>query len=156
MRRILPIVALCLGLLATGCGETDDSTPVACLESSPTYLKALETAPGEVALGDGTLISECLAPNQTAGDLATVGLILLRTTTKLNTGARAEPGGDANLRLGYLLGAAQRGAEQTEGIHDELVRRLTAAARYSPEGQLLPATFLHTYQQGFDAGRAGG
>ncbi len=156
MRRLLPIVALCLGLLAAGCGGPDDSTPVACLEGSPAYLKALEAAPGEVTLGDGTPISECLAPNQTAGDLATVGLTLLRTTTRLNAGARAEPGGDANLQLGYLLGAAQRGAEETEGIHDELVRRLTAAARYSPAGRPLPAVFLSTYRRGFDSGHAEG
>ena len=102
------------------------------------------------------LISECLPKNQQAGDLATVGLAMLRATTKLNAEARAEPGGAANLQLGYLLGAAERGAEETEGIHDELVRRLTAAARYSPDNRPLPATFLATYKRGFDAGQARG
>lgn len=156
MRRALPILVLCLGLLASGCGAPDDSTPVACLEGSAAYLKALAAAPDEVTLGNGTLISECLAPNQTAGDLATVGLTLLRTTTRLSAEARAEPGGDANLQLGYLLGAAQRGADETEGIHDELLRRLTAAARYSPGGRPLPSTFLRAYRRGFEAGHASG
>lgn len=156
MRRALALTALGLALPA-GCGETNgDSTPVACLEGAPAYLKALEAAPGEVALGDGTKISECLAPNQTGGDLATVGLAMLRATTKLDAEARAEPGGAANLRLGYLLGAAQRGAEETEGIHDELIRRITVAARYSPDGRPLPPTFRRAYRRGFDSGRANG
>ena len=60
------------------------------------------------------------------------------------------------MQLGYLLGAAQRGADGTEGIHDELIRRLSAAARYSPDNRPLPAAFLRTYREGFDAGEAGG
>ena len=127
--------------------STDDSTPVACLEGPSFYLQKGR---------DGVLISECLPKNQQGGELATVGLAMLRATTKLNAEARAEPGGAANLQLGYLLGAAERGAEETEGIHDELVRRLTAAARYSPDNRPLPATFLATYKRGFDAGQARG
>ncbi len=50
----------------------------------------------------------------------------------------------------------QRGADGTDGIHAELIRRLTAAARYSPDNRPLPATFLDAYQQGFDAGHARG
>jgi hypothetical protein len=156
VRRSLTILGLGLALIAAGCGGPDDSTPVACLEGAPVYLRALEDAPGEVELGSTTPISECLAQNQTGGDLATVGAAMLRATTALNAEARAEPGGDANLQLGYLLGAAQRGADETEGIHDELVRRLSAAARYSPDNQPLPATFLDTYQRGFDAGSSHG
>ena len=66
---------------------------------------------------------------------------MLTAATKLNAEARAEPGGAANLQLGYLLGAAQRGADGTEGIHAELIRRLSAAARYSPDNRPLPAAF---------------
>lgn len=156
MRRSLAIAALSLGLIASGCGSPDDSTPVACLEGAPAYLRALEGAPGEVELGGTTPISDCLAENQTGGDLASVGAAMLTATTKLNVEARGEPGGAANLQLGYLLGAAQRGADGTEGIHTELIRRLSAAARYSPDNQPLPATFLDAYQRGFDAGRARG
>jgi hypothetical protein len=122
----------------------------------PTYLRALKAAPGDVELAGTTPISECLPKNQKAGELATVGVALLQTTTKLNAEARARPGGAANLQLGYLLGAVERGAGETEGIHDELARRLTAAARYSPDSRPLPATFLATYKRGFDAGRARG
>jgi hypothetical protein len=155
MRARIAITLLALVVLA-GCGSTDSSTPVACLEGEGVYLKALDNAPGEVKLGGETLISECLAENQEAGDLATVGTTLVGVATKLNAEARAEPGGDANLQLGYLLGAAERGASQTNGIHAELIRRLTSAARYSPDNRPPPAAFLRVYREGFDAGQAGG
>jgi hypothetical protein len=150
-------LACLAALLAAGCGsQGDDSTPVACLEGEAAYLKALRTAPGEVKLAGVTPISECLAENQQAGDLATVGETLVMTATKLNAEARAEPGGDANLQLGYLIGAAQRGADRTEGIHSDLLRRLTVAARFAPGAQPLTREFLATYAKGFDAGRAHG
>jgi len=155
MRTRIAITLLALTVLA-GCGSTDSSTPVACLEGEGIYLKALGNAPGEVKLSGETLISECLAENQKAGDLATVGTALVGVATKLNAEARAEPRGNANLQLGYLLGAAERGASQTNGIHAELIRRLTAAARYSPDNRPPPAAFLRVYREGFDAGQAGG
>jgi hypothetical protein len=37
-----------------------------------------------------------------------------------------------------------------------LIRRLTAAARYSPDNRPPPATFLEAYRRGFDAGHARG
>ncbi|HSS04918.1 MAG TPA: hypothetical protein VLK89_07000 [Solirubrobacterales bacterium] len=158
MRRSLSVTTIvsAVALLIAGCGPLDDSTPVACLEGSGAYLRALRAAPGEVKLGGESPIGECLAQNQTGGDLASVGTAMLAVATKLNAEARAEPGGGANLQLGYLLGAAQRGAEHTEGIHAELIRRLSAAARYSPDNRPLPATFRRTYREGFDAGHARG
>lgn len=150
------ISCLLLALGTGGCGQPSDTTPVACLEGEGAYLKALDAAPGEVELRGETPISACLAENQQAGDLATVGTALVATATKLNAEARAEPGSDANLQLGYLLGAAERGASQTDGIHAELIRRLTTAARYSPDNRPPSATFLRVYREGFDAGQAGG
>lgn len=138
------------------CGMQEDTTPVACLEGSGPFLRALEGAPGAVRLPGNTQISSCLVENQPGGDLTTVGTAMVAAATKLNAEARAEPGGTANVELGYLLGAAQRGAARTDGIHAELIRRLTAAARYSPDNRPLPATFLDAYQQGFDAGHARG
>lgn len=156
MWRLRLIALLAPAALLAGCGGTDDSTPVACLEGERAYLRALEAAPGDVALGGSTPISECLAENQTGADLVEVGTAMLAAATELNAEARSEPGGAANIQLGYLLGAARRGAEGSEGIHAELVRRLAAAARYSPDSRPLPASFLRAYREGFDAGRADG
>jgi hypothetical protein len=154
--RIAIVLTAAVCFVAVGCGEPSDSTPVACLEGTGAYVKALGDAPSVVKLQGETLISECLAENQQAGDLATVGTALVAATTRLNAEARAEPGGDANLRLGYLLGAAERGAEDTNGIHTDLLRRLAVAARYSPDNRPLPPAFLSIYREGFDAGQATG
>jgi hypothetical protein len=150
-------LACLAALAAAGCGsQGDDSTPVACLEGEAAYLNALRAAPGEVTLAGETPISGCLAENQQAGDLASVGEALVKTATKLNAEARAEPGGEANLRLGYLLGAAQRGADKSEGIHTDLIRRLTVAARFAPDPEPLSKAFLATYAKGFEAGHTSG
>jgi hypothetical protein len=155
MRRLL-LSALGICLALAGCGSEDGETPVACLEGDGVYLRALRDAPGTVALRGGTPISACLAESQAGGALATVGAAMVEAATKLNAEARTEPSSGADLRLGYLLGAAQRGANETDGIHAELIRRLTAAARYSPNNGPLPAPFLRAYRAGFDAGEARG
>jgi hypothetical protein len=157
MRAPIAIVSLCLiAAFVAGCGKQDDSTPVACLEGSQTYVRALATAPVEVKLDGETPISDCLAENQQGGDLATVGEALVGAATALNAESRAEPGGDANLQLGYLIGAAQRGADGTEGIHTDLLRRLAVAARYAPGREPLSPAFLAAYRQGYDAGHKNG
>lgn len=157
MRTAIAIVlSCCLAGLAIGCGSQDDSTPVACLEGPQAYEKALASAPGQVELDGETKISECLADNQQAGDLATVGLAMVETATALNAEARQDPGGSAALELGYLLGAAEKGAEDTEGIHTDLLRRLEVAARFAPGTTPLTARFRAGYQEGFDAGKADG
>jgi len=158
MRRRLPFAALVTLLVASfaGCGAPSDKTPVACLEGEHAYLAALRNAPGDVRLAGETPISECLAKNQTGGDLATVGTATVDAATRLNAAARAKPGGGANLQLGYLLGAATRGAEDTEGIHAELIRRLAAAARYSPDNRPPPRAFYMAYRSGYAAGEKNG
>jgi hypothetical protein len=78
---------------------------------------------------------------------------MVAAATRLNAEARRDPGGQANVELGYLLGAVSRGAEKTEGIHSELLRRLAVAARFSPgTAPPLPPEFRAAYQRGFDAG----
>jgi hypothetical protein len=160
MRGLVPAAAVALAFLVGpalgGCGGTSDQTPVACLEGEQAYLVALRAAPGEVRLGGETPISDCLTRNQSGGDLATVGGAMVTAATRLDAEARAEPGGAANVALGYLLGAATRGAEDTEGIHAELLRRLTAAAHYSSSDGPLPGAFRRAYRGGFEAGEAGG
>lgn len=155
--RLAAFSALALGLLITaGCGSQEEATPVACLEGAGAYKKALAAAPGEVRLQGETPISDCLVRNQSGGELAEVGEAMVTVATELNAEARAEPGGDAALRLGYLLGAVKRGAESSEGIHSDLVRRLTVAARYAPGKDPLPATFYRAYRTGYAAGHSEG
>jgi hypothetical protein len=158
MRASIAIALACVvaAFAAAGCGKQDDSTPVACREGADAYIAALAGAPNEVTLAGETAISDCLARNQQGGDLAAVGTALVEAATKLNAEARAKPGADANLQLGYLLGAAQRGADRSEGIHADLIRRLTVAARYAPGREPLPPVFLRTYREGFDAGHEHG
>ncbi|HET8815264.1 MAG TPA: hypothetical protein VFM51_09960 [Solirubrobacterales bacterium] len=147
---------LLLAAAIGGCGDNDDSTPVACLEGAGAYERALAAAPGEVLLSGETPISECLARNQTGGDLARVGEAMVEAATALNAEARAERGSAAALQLGYLLGAARRGADESEGIHSDLVRRLTVAARYAPGRQPLPPAFYRAYRSGYAAGQSDG
>jgi hypothetical protein len=152
----IALLAVSCTCLIAGCGSQDDATPVACLQGKELYLAALADAPRAVELANETPISDCLAENQTGGDLGTVGEAMVEAATELNGEARAVPSSSAALRLGYLIGAAQRGADGTEGIHADLLRRLTVAARYAPGRDPLPGAFLTTYREGFDAGHAKG
>jgi hypothetical protein len=157
MRVLALVTFVCIaGLLGAGCGSVDESTPVACLEGAGAYQRALKAAPDEVLLEDETPISECLTRNQSSGDLTRVGEALIETATALNVEAREDPGGAANLQLGYLLGAVERGAEEGEGIHSDLVRRLAVAARYTPGKEPLPPAFYREYRSGYAAGQSNG
>lgn len=155
MRARFVIFMACVVALA-GCGSQGDSTPVACLEGAGAYEKALRKAPGEVLLGGETPIGDCLVTNQSAGELARVGEAMVETATNLNAEAREQNGGQAAIELGYLLGAAQHGAEGSEGIHTDLVRRLTVAARFAPDKQPLSPAFLRAYRTGYAAGQSKG
>jgi hypothetical protein len=156
VRRLAPLVLLAV-LSIAGCGSADkDKTPVACLSGPNRFMAALQDAPGSVRLAGGTLISECIVPNQSAGELANVGGTLVKVGTELNAKARAKPTGPASVQLGFLIGAVNRGAAKTAGVHAELARRLGAAAGYSPGGGPLPAAFRPEYKKGYAAGRAHG
>jgi hypothetical protein len=162
MRAVRPasVVLSCAAIAAlafAGCGDGAGETPIACLDGTGVYLGALGSAPAEVRLNQEVPISDCLAVNQPGGELATIGATMVSVATRLNREARAEPGGDAAVRLGYLLGAAERGAEETGGIHADLLRRLEAAADYSPDGSSpASAPFQAAYERGREAGLADG
>jgi hypothetical protein len=148
VHRLALVLSTGLLTLAVGaCGGVDEATPVACLEGGAFYLAPRDAEPP---------VSECLTENQAGGDLATVGGAMVGAATRLNAEAREGPGGPAAIRLGYLVGAAERGAGETEGIHADLLRRLRAAALYSPAGRGLPATVLSAYRRGLAAGRVDG
>jgi hypothetical protein len=153
----VPVAAgmLAVALLA-GCGSDDDATPVACLEGPEAFADALSSAPGRVRLSDGVPISDCLTENQSGGDLAEVGGALVEAATGLNADTRQDPGGAATVQLGYLVGAAERGSEDTQGIHAELLRRLEAAALFGPAGKPPPPPFDQAYAKGYAEGLGDG
>ncbi len=160
MRRLgsnlAALLAALAALLGGGCGAGAVSTPLACLRQSGAYLSALRAAPAAVRLGEGVPISACLPSQQPEGELATVGMSMISAATRLNGEARANPGGGANLALGYLLGAAARGGRSGGGVQVELLRRLAAAARFSPNGRRLPPAFWRAYRRGLAAGQSRG
>lgn len=147
---------ICASLLS-GCGRSDEVgiAPIACLAGPDAYLTALEGAPDQVEMNDGTKISDCLVPRQSGGELATIGADLVAAATTLNSDALDEPSGPWSLRAGYLLGAVEKAAWSSNGIHTDLVRRLEAAASYVPQGDA-PALLQPGFDQGLEAGTARG
>jgi hypothetical protein len=114
------LVAICVLALA-GCGDRSESLPSACIQGPGIVMKALVRAPSAVTL-DGTPISRCFNRDARGSDVQIVGTNLLAAAQQLGDRART---GDAQaaLRLGYLVGAAQRGAKRN-GLGSEIVRRL--------------------------------
>jgi hypothetical protein len=154
LKRVAVAVAATAIALIVGCGNgQDDQAPAVCLVGNESYLKALERAPAPVLLGSTTPISDCLVPEQEAGQLATIGEQMIVTATKLNNEARQDPAGEAPVELGYLLGAVSRGADP---IHTDLVRRLNSSAHFSGTGGALPASFERGFGRGYEAGRQSG
>ena len=150
----IPAVALAaaLAVLAAGCSKSEnESAPDACLEGPSAYLDALRAAPAEVRLDGEAPISDCLPPGQEGGELADVGSAMIIAATRLNEEARENRGGQAAIELGYLLGAANRAAEDSGGIHRDLILRLGAAATFSPSGKPAPG-FERSLARGREAG----
>lgn len=156
MRKSIVITIAATLFAIAGCGGSSSDTPVACREGADVYLKALENAPRPVKLRGETLISDCLPENQSGGDLSTVGAAMVTAATQLSAEARSDPGGSANVQLGYLLGAAQRGGERTNGIHSVLLNRLSAAVSYSRDDKALPLSFVRAITRGAEAGKTSG
>jgi hypothetical protein len=154
-RLILALALAAAAVVVAGCGHKEETTPVACLEGSKAYLKALADAPGEVLLGGETTIGECLPENQDGGSLAGVGEAMIEAATALNAEAREIGGVEQATELGYLIGAVEQRAEETDGIHANLVQRLVVAARFAPDKQPLSGEFRQAYATGFDAAGEG-
>ena len=142
--------------IATGCSKSEaEDTPSACLQGPDPYLEAVSSAPAEVRLDGEVAISDCLPPEQGSGDLADVGSALVAAATRLNEAALDDPNGPATVQLGYLVGAAERGADHTAGIHNDLVLRLNTAAMFDPSGKPSPE-FERAFERGYEAGKETG
>jgi hypothetical protein len=113
-----------LAALAVGCGATHEGVADACRGTGRQVAAALDDAPGSVRLRDGTRLSDCVAGAVDAAELQNVGASFTAAAARL---ARAAPRDrDAALRLGYLIGAVERGAGRTAGFQAELENRMRA------------------------------
>src|SRR5690242_9542950 len=85
LRSAAALLLALAALVAAGCGaKQNDLAPAACLASNEGYLRALEAAPAQVRLAGSTPISDCLVPEQDAGQLANIGHEMVVAATKLN------------------------------------------------------------------------
>jgi hypothetical protein len=145
-RRLL-LFAL-VALAAGGCGkDSAKGLPSACPADSDQVLAALRTAPAPVRI-EGVALSECLTKRSAPEQVQRVGATYVEAAAHLSQRARRDPMGPDALRLGYLVGAAHRGASSTEGVHSELIRRL--------DQELRGARPTPALRRGERAGRASG
>jgi hypothetical protein len=147
--RSLALAVALLALGAAGCGERL-AMPASCRSGADAVRAALRAAPGRVVLGDGTLISTCVEQATGDADLQREGTILTAAADGLAQSVAASD--RAALRLGFLVGAVERGAQHTNGVHAELVQRL----RQSPGLEAAPAARRRAFRRGEAAGRARG
>ncbi len=149
-------ITLAAAAVILGCGNTDVDTPDVCLESPTMITAALRNAPEPVALDGETMISDCLVRNQAEGDLVNFGTNITEVATGL--GADASRSGPAGLKAaidaGYLVGAIEKGAEDSDGIHATLAERVRSAATNGLSG----ASELKRahYEAGYEAGKETG
>ena len=122
---VLALLTLAVALAAVGCGDEDRPLPAACASGPGPAVRALDTAPGPVRLAGETKLSSCVERARSDADIQTVGTMLTRTADAL-AGAM-DRSDEAALQLGYLIGAVRKGARHTNGIHQELVRRVEQA-----------------------------
>jgi hypothetical protein len=122
--RAAALLMACAAATASGCSTSEEGgVPVSCQATGEAVRRALDSAPEPVTL-DGTAISDCFARGSESGEVQTIGFAFTEAAAELSREARQRPEGDAALELGYLVGAVRAGAGRTQGIHDELVRRV--------------------------------
>ena len=146
---LIPVVALA----TAACAKSEqNTTPVACLEGPAKLERALESAPQPVRINGRIPISTCVVPDQPNADLIEFGTAAVEAATRLSAEARKSgvEGIAAAIRAGYLVGAVERGSEDTEGIHAALVDRIRNAATNGVDRN--PAAGSH-YEIGYEAGR---
>ena len=124
MARVLALLA---AVSLAACGASHDPLDEACLSGPDAIEQALARAPRPVTLPSGTRLSQCVSNARSDADLQSAGMVLTRAADDLSSQARTGDA-DAAVRLGYLVGAARRGAKRTAGIHAELQRHIEQAA----------------------------
>jgi hypothetical protein len=120
MRRALVLASIAA---LAGCGGSGaEKLPAPCSNGPGAVVRALAKAPGAVRV-DGVPLSRCFNRQASGDDVQVVGTSLVTAAQQLADRAAANPEGSAALQLGYLIGAARRGARRN-GVAAELVRRL--------------------------------
>lgn len=124
-------VVCTLALLAlAACGDRMPPAQ-ACIQAQPAdVLQALRHAPGRVALADGTPLSQCVRRTIDDSRLQALGATLTSAADTLAQGMRTSDA--AAFRLGFLIGAIDRGARQAAGLQGDLANRIAGAA--PPDG----------------------
>lgn len=132
MRRAAGL--LVVAAAAAGCGAREHVVAAACRTGGKPVERALARAPGPVALPGGTKLSECVAEAVNDAQLQAVGAAFTEAAAHMSPAARRTAAAAA--RLGYLVGAVERGSEQTAGFQAELLFRMRA---FVDPGSLGPA-----------------
>lgn len=139
-----------LAVAAPGCGEERPRIALECQAGAAAVQRALTPAPAVVRLPGGTPLSQCVANSVTDADLQNTGALFTDVAGRL---AREVPRSDAAaVRLGYLVGATERGARHTNGVGAELVNRMNGALGLSGGGPARREAFV----RGRAAGLSGG
>lgn len=150
-RTLAAALATAVAALAVGgCGE-EASLPSACGQATAgDVMQVLAAAPERAALADGTRLSECVDRAEDDGALQTLGLTFVATADRL--AAQVGRSREAAFRLGFLIGAAERGAGPTGGLQGELVHRLQQTVAFRADDARERADVL----RGIEAGRSAG
>lgn len=167
MRKTLAFALILPVLLVTFAGCSDGrkiSTPPACLAAPEFWLTALANAPERVVIEESAAISECLPEKQTVANQEEVGrtAVIVASSLAVSIKQGSAAGGEsksptaeeAAMMAGYLVGALEKGANESGGIHDVLVTRVEAAATNGLDGAS-PAV-RQQYEEGRDAGLSEG
>lgn len=148
--RAAALAALSALALLAACGG-EERLPQACIGArAGDVLKALEQAPAHATLADGTPLSACIDRAEDDAQLQTIGITFVAVADQL--AARVQRSPRAAFQLGFLMGAAERGAGPTGGTQAELVQRLEQTVSF----RIGSGTRERELLRGVAAGRSGG
>ncbi len=140
--------ALSTLLILAGCGE--EPLPHACLQADAGEVAALlRAAPEDATLTGGIPLSTCIDRAESDADLQNLGVVLVGLADRLV--ARSRHDERAAYELGFLIGAAERGAGPTGGVQAELVQRLQQTSAFT-----VTAAVQAEIERGIAAGRTSG
>jgi hypothetical protein len=124
-RPALLWLVLAAGCALAACSSRHAPPDAACVQGTRAVDAALRHAPGAVTLAGGATLADCVSASRDPSDLQNVGSVFTSAASDLEEAAPRDP--RAAMRLGYLVGAVERGADRTGGLQDELVNRMLSS-----------------------------